>query len=160
MNQIIGNPIPYKVGRKVYFVSYVSMGEWQMFNELLQMGNNRSVLELIYYSLHRGNSAVGRRNIRWLVRRHTKALLALIDLICEISLPKLKIKDEVGVESKDAERNMKTVYRLLSRMHGWTPSQISEMSPAQVYSYLMGGPDATGIVKMSDLQYQRFMGTN
>lgn len=160
MNQIIGNPVPYRIGRKVYFVSYVSMGEWQVFNELLQMDDAQSVLELVYYSLHRGNSTIGRRNVRWLIRRHTKVLLPLIDLICEISLPKLKTKNEIGIETKEAERNMKTVYRLLSRMHGWTPPEISGMSPAQVYSYLMGGPDATGIVKMSDLQYQRFMGTN
>jgi len=160
MNQIIGNPIPFKMGHKVYFVSYVSMGEWQMFGELLRMGNAQSVLELIYCSLHRGNSTIGRRKVHWLVRRYTKALLPLIDLICNISLPKLKTKKEIDVGDKDAERNMKTVYRLLSKIHGWTPSEISEMSPAQVHSYLMGGPDATGIVKMSDLQYQRFMGRN
>jgi len=126
-------------------VSYVSIGEWQVYGELMKQNESRAILELVYYSLHRA-SGVTRRKARWLVWRHRKTLTALIELICEISLP--KIPDSTGNVPKDeAARNIKTVYRVLSRMHGWTPKEISDMSPAQVYSYLCGGADGTGIMK-------------
>ena len=142
MNPIMGMPVFHKR----LSVSYVSIGEWQVFSELLKQDESRAILELIYYSLHRA-SGVTRRKTRWLIRRHRKTLAALIELICEISLPKIP-KSTATVPEKEATRNIKTVYRVLSRMHGWTPKEISDMSPAQIYSYLCGGPDGTGIVKV------------
>ncbi len=158
MNSVIGSPIPVRVGRRILFVSYVSMSEWQSFGELLKLDDTKAVLELLYYSLHRAEPTITRKRIVRLARWHAKHLLPLVDTICDMSLPKLKAK--VGVSDKpgaDSERDIKTVYRLLSRIHGWTPRQIDTMSPAQVHIYLTGGEDGTGIVKMSNSEYKSFL---
>jgi len=60
------------------------------------------------------------------------------------------------VAAKEVERNEKTMYRLLSKMYGWTPEEIGNMSPAQLYSYQMGGKDGTGIEKMTGAEYRSF----
>jgi len=143
------------------------MSEWQMFGELLQLDDAKAVLELLYYSLRRAEPTVTRKGVRKLAKKYAKQLLALVDLICDMSLPKLKAKtgaipgaDKTAPPSAprgDSERDIKIVYRLLSRIHGWTPQQIGIMSPAQVYIYLTGGPDGTGIVKMSNSEYKSFL---
>ena len=163
MNQIIGNPLPFKIGRKTLLVSYVSVGEWQVFGELLKQDETQAVLELVYYSLYRGGNTISKRAIRKLVRWYPTKLTSLIELICEISLPKQKIKETDNTENTEntenigeADRNLKTVFRVLSKQHGWTPAAISDMSPAQIFLYLAGGPDGTGIVKMSGQEYQSF----
>lgn len=166
MQKVIGHPVPYKIGRRrSILVSYVSMSEWQMFGEMLQLDDVEAVLELLYYSLHRAEPAVTRKGVKRLAKKYVKQLLALVDLICDMSLPKLK-KGKTGASDSeprtpcakaDSERDIKTVYRLLSRVHGWTPQQIGVMSPAQVYIYLTGGPDGTGIVKMSNSEYKSFL---
>ncbi len=156
MNQIMGSPTGFKVGRRVLLVSYVSVGEWQTFGELLKQDEAQAVLELIYCSLHRANPALNRRSVRWWVRWHSKVLASLVEFICVISLPKMPKGITPVTAVKEAERSMKTAYRLLSRMHGWTPAAISDMSSAQIHSYLSGGKDGTGIEKMSGAQYRSF----
>lgn len=170
MNKVVGHPVPYKIGRRrSILVSYVSMREWQSFGDMLQLDDVEAVLELLYYSLRRAEPTTTRKRVRRLAKKYAKQLLALVDRICDISLPKLK-KGKTGAlpgadktappsdpSRSGSERNIKTVYRLLSRMHGWSPQQIGDMSPAQVYIYLTGGPDGTGIVKMSNSEYQGFL---
>lgn len=161
MNQIVGSSVPIRIGKRVYLVSYVSMREWETFNELLRSNDLESLNYLIYCSLHRADSTVRRKVVKRLLKRHSAVITSLIDIICSMSLPKMKVKngeeEETTIDEKDYERNVKTVYRILSRMHGWTPEQISGMSPAQVYSYLMGGTTGTGIEKMNSMQYQSFL---
>lgn len=165
MNKVIGNPVPYKIGRRrSILVSYVSMSEWQMFGEALQLDDVKAMLELLYCSLRRAEPTTTRKSIERLSKKYAKHLLALVDLICDMSLPKLKGGKTAATPpahslpgSGDSERDIKTVYRLLSRIHGWTPQQIGVMSPAQIYIYLTGGPDGTGIVKMSSSQYKSFL---
>lgn len=160
MNKVIGNPVPYKIGRKTYLVGYVSMLQWQQFGELQQLDEVHALSELLYYSMHRADDSQTRRDVGKLMKRKMEKLLPLVDLICDMSLPKLKgetNKLPPANRPSDSERDIKVVYRLLSRMHGWTPKQIGEMSPAQVYIYLTGGPDGTGIVKMSNSQYKSFL---
>ena len=142
MIPIMGMPVLHKR----LSVSYVSIGEWQVYGELMKQDESRAIVELVYFSLHRA-SGVTRRKSRWLAWRYRKTLSALIELICEISLPKIP-GSATSMPEKETARNIKTVYRVLSRMHGWTPKQISDMSPAQIYSYLCGGQDGTGIKKV------------
>lgn len=154
MSLITGSPVALKVGRRVLFVSYVSMGEWQTFSELLKIDEARAVVELAYYSLHRADFGITRRRVRRLLR-NTKRAAALMALICELSIPKLK--GPTGeMSDKEAGRGMKATYRQLSMMHGWTAKEISDMSPVQIYQYQMGGKDGTGIVKMTGAEYQSF----
>ena len=159
MNSIMGSPSSITVGRNSLLVGYVSMLEWQVFSVLLKQDEKRALQELLYYSLHRANSNVTRGRARRLVRRCRKKLSEIVDLICVISLPKMSAQPPAttGTDTDtDSERNTKTIYRLLSRMHGWTPRQIGDMAPCQVYSYLMGGQDGSGIAKMSGSEYQNF----
>lgn len=162
MNQIVGHPVPYKIGRKTYLVGYVSMGEWYVYRELLKVDKTQALLEFIYWALRRGMGnappAITRRKVRRIVRWHPKSLLGLVDLIHEISLPKIKAP-EAGVidpEALDSAHNQKIIFRTLSRIHNWTPQQISDMSPVQIYSYAMGGEDGTGRLKMSGAEYKAF----
>ncbi len=168
MNQIIGYSRPFKAGRRVYLVSYVSISEWQTYNSLAKRDESLALLELVYYSLHRGDAGITRKQVKKLLRRHVELCYPLIELICEISVPVLKGQKKMVDESpainngtdeqdeKNAERNLKTVYRLMSKQYGWTPQQISEMSPAQIYTYQMSGKDGSGIEKMSGAEYQSF----
>lgn len=157
MNRVIGNPVPIRIGRKVYLVGYVSMAEWQTFGELQKkMLTRYSLSYLLYASLHRADPQITKRSIRHLFRWHKKHITTLIETICDISIPEIK-KKEQKVSDKDNERNTKTIYRLLSRMHGWPPSWIDDMSPMQVHVYLTGGSTGTGTQKMTDEQYQSFL---
>lgn len=165
---VMGHTVPYPVGRgrrrQILPVSYVSIGEWQVFGKLLKLDETHAMLELLYYSLHRAEPTTTRKQIKQLAKKHMAVLLPLVDLICNISLPENK-KPPTGTvsttppsgSSSEAERAIKTSYRVLSRMHGWTPQQISEMSPVQVHIYLTGGEDGSGIVKMSNSQYKSFL---
>ena len=156
MSQILGSPVAFRAGRRVLLVSYVSVGEWETFGELLEQDEAQAVLELIYYSLHRANPALKRRAVRRWVRWHRKLLSSLITLICKLSLPKAS-KDTAPVTAIEvAERARNTALRVLSRMHGWTPAQISGMSSAQIHLYLSGGEDGTGTRKMSGAEYKSF----
>lgn len=161
MNQIIGNPTAFKVGRRrTVLVSYVSMGEIETCSEL---SAKRAELECLYYALHRADASVTRRRVRWLVRLHgglgSKSMQALAVLIILISSPQIGATEETAstpMPAAEQERNLKSVYRLLSRMHGWTPQQISDMSHAQLHTYMSGGADGTGVEKMSGSQYRAF----
>ncbi len=152
----MGSPVAFKAGRRVLLVSYVSVGEWEAFGELLEQDEAQAVLELIYYSLHRANPALKRRSVRRWVRWHRKLLSSLVNLICTISLPKAPKNAAPAIAVKEAERAMNTAFRVLSRMHGWTPADISGMSSAQIHLYLSGGEDGTGIRKMSGAEYKSF----
>lgn len=161
MSQIIGNSVPIKIGFKVYLVSYVSLAEWETFDGLVHRGSKgkQFLSYLIYCSLHRADSTITKRKVRSLMRWHKAMMVLLVATIRDISLPpdKLSKDTEVSIDVKQAERNMKTILRILSRMHGWTPQQIGSMSPAQIFSYLMGGKKGTGIEKMSSEEYQNFL---
>lgn len=150
MNQIVGNPVPCKVGRKVCLIGYVSMGEYQVFRDMFQEDEAVAVLELVYYSLRRGGSIRGniKRKIRRMIKKDPAILLTMVNLICELSLPDVKTK-KGEAETSDEGENIKTVYRLLAKFFTWTPPQITDMSPAQIYISMTGGPDGTGTRKMS-----------
>lgn len=157
MNQIVGHPVPFRVGKKFILASYVSVGEWQTVADLLEIDEHRAVMELVYCSLHRAMPTITRRKAYGWARWHKGHLLSLIGLICEISLPPTPgSKDGPTEATGDAERSMKTAYRVLSRTHGWTPAEIGGMSTAQLHSYLSGGKDGTGIEKMSGAEYKSF----
>lgn len=156
MSQIIGNSIPCKVGRKVYLMGYVSMGEYQVFRELFKKDEIEAVMMLVCYSLIRGGSVTGnvRRKLNRIIKKRPAILVTLVDIICKLSLPIVKIKD--GDDGGDDESNIKTVYRLLAKHFTWTPPEISVMSPAQIFISLTGGPDGTGKMKMTDAQFASF----
>ncbi len=134
-------------------VSYVSMGEWQTFDDMLKVDEGQAVLELMFCSLHRADPLITRRTVRKLTR---KAATELMHLICGMSIPPAIKGFAAVVSDKEATRNMKTTYRKLSIQFGWTPEQISGMSPLQVYLYQVGGADGTGIQKMTGGEWQRF----
>lgn len=141
------------MGRRTLLVSYVSMGEWQTFDDMLKVDEGQAVLELMFCSLHRADPLITRRTVRKLTRR---AATELMHLICALSIPPAKRGIAPVISDKEATRNMKTVYRRLSMQHGWTPQQISDMSPLQVYLYQLGGKDGSGIEKMTGAEYQAF----
>ena len=151
---ITGCPSAYKAGRRMLLVGYVSMGEWQTFGELVKLDEGRAVLRLAYWSLHRADPTMTRRKVCRLMR-NTKFGAALMTLICDLSIPKIAGQDETPSD-KESDRNVKTAYRQLSMMYGWTPAAISDMSPVQIYQYQTGGKDGTGIQKMSGAEYQSF----
>ncbi len=157
VNQITGSPTVFRAGRSLLLVSYVSVGEWQTFGALWECNKRRAVIDFLYYSLHRGDPTVTRRAVRWWAFFHRKAQTDLMELIFTISLPKPpKGKPETTESPAEADRNMKTAYRVLAKMYGWTAAEISDMSPAQIFSFLSGGKDGTGIVKMTSEEYQSF----
>ncbi len=158
MNQITGSSSVYKVSsRRSLLVSYASMGDWQTFSEILKVDEGRALAELVYRSLNRADPTVTRRAVRRLMRRQSDAIMAgLITLICALSIPPTPRGAPAEVSDKEADRNMKTVYRRLSTMYGWTAAEISDMSPVQVYQYQLGGKDGSGIVKMTGAEYKSF----
>ncbi len=149
-NQIMGAIATFKGLR----VSYVSVGEWQTFGAALETDEVRAIREFIYCALHRAEPAVTRRWVRWWMRLHNAAVAPLVEFICNISVPDLPKADSPDRSVKEATREVESVFRVLSKMYGWAPDQISNMSPAQIHSYLSGGEDGTGIVKMSGAQYK------
>lgn len=159
MDRIIGNPVPVQVGKKVYLVSYISMGEWQTFMEFLRQDAIEALEFLVYCSLHRADPTIKEKAVGNLLRKYASSISFLIDTICGISFPKVNLggMEKLVIGEKETKRNVKSTFRILSRMHGWTPQQISDMSPAQVYLYMMGGSTGTGIEKMNSLQYQAFL---
>ncbi len=82
----------------------------------------------------------------------------MIKVICSISLPpESKEKDSVKTTTKEIINQIKIMYRILSKTHTWTPQQISDMSPLQLYCYMTGGEDGTGTARMSPEQYNKFL---
>ena len=146
--------MPCKVGLKTYLVGYVTMSEYQVFRDMFKADETAAVLELVYYSFRRGGSIHGniRRKILRMIKRKPPLLLTLVNLICKLSLPDIK-KKEGEAEDIDEVESIKTVYRLLAKAFTWTPQQISDMSPAQIYISMTGGPDGTGTRKMSWQQF-------
>jgi len=152
MNQIMGSPAVYKVGRRLLLVSYISVGEWQTFGELVERDEGYAVTQLVYWSLRRATPGIRRPCLRWW---NKKALARLVEFICKMGMPLLP-KGTTSHQGKQDDNDMKTAYRQLSRLHGWTAKEISDMSPAQIHSYLSGGKDGTGIEKMSGAEYKSF----
>ena len=155
-SQITGSPTAYKFGRRVLLVSYVSVGEWQTFGELVKLDEKRAVAELVYYALRRATPANARPRMWWWARRYKKALTGLVALICKLSMPAIPEGNTPIAIAKEAENNMKTAFRQLSMMYGWTPAEISDMSPAQLSAYMSGGKDGTGSEQMSGAEYKSF----
>lgn len=155
MNQIIGSPSVYRIGRRILLVSYVSIGEWQTFGELVEGDERYAITQLIYWSLRRATPGIRRPCLRWW---KNKTITGLVEFICKLGMPTLTQGEKVegSTSNPDSDNDIKTAYRQLSRMHGWTPQEISDMSPAQIHSYLSGGKDGTGIEKMSNSQYKSF----
>lgn len=151
-NQIIGNPVSFRIGRKVYLIGYVSMGEYEIFREVFAEDEGEGLMTLITYSLARGGSI--KKNIRKRIKKWIKKdpdiLVRIIDRIHEISLPSISLNEiEEKKEKEDSEQNIKTVYRLLAKHFTWTPEEITKMSPAQIFISLTGGPECTGVMKQS-----------
>ena len=162
MNQIAGSSIPLIVKGKIYLVGYVSIREWDTFDGMLLLKGqkNQALFFLFYCALHRADSGITKRKVQKIVQRHPEVIIPLIDIICDLSLPEKTKKGKVKKKKMSKEtkkRNSKTAFRILSRMHGWTPEQIGNMSPAQFYFYMMGGSLGTGIEKMSGAEYQKFL---
>ena len=134
-------------------VSYVSMGEWQTFDDMLKVDEGQAVLELMVCSLHRADPLITRRTVRKLTEEEATELM---HLICGLSIPPVIKGIAAVVTDKEATRNMKTTYRRLAMQYGWTPEQVSDMSPLQVYLNQVGGTDGTGIQKMTGAEWQRF----
>lgn len=159
MNQITGSPAVYKVGRRLLLVSYISVGEWQTFGLIVEKDETYAVTQLIYWSLRRATPGIRKPNLRWW---NKKALAGLVTFICNLGMPLLPKGTKTSQQAAEGakrpadDNSMKTAYRQLSRMHGWTPQEISDMSPAQIHSYLSGGKDGTGIEKMSGAEYKSF----
>lgn len=154
MNQIIGNPVPCKVGKKTYLVGYVSLGEWQVYRELLVQDEVEAMLVLMEYSLVRGGSVTGniRRKVKRIIKKDPDSFVRIVDTIVKLSIPvteKKKDDDEPIEDAKSFENNIKTSYRLLAKYFTWTPQQITTMSPAQIFISLTGGPECTGTLKQS-----------
>lgn len=158
MNQIMGSPAVYRVGRRVLLVSYVSVGEWQTFGELVKEDEGRAVTQLVHWSLQRATPGCHLPCLRWW---NKKALAGLVEFICNLGMPllpkeKTSQQQDAQTPGRESDNDMKTAYRQLSRLHGWTAKEISDMSPAQIHSYLSGGKDGTGIEKMSNAEYKSF----
>lgn len=161
MNQIVGNPVPCKVGRKTCLIGYVSMGEYQVFRDMFKVDSPEAVLTLICYSLVRGGSVTGniRRKLKQWSRKDPDILVRIVEIICKLSLPKVKTKDG-DEDTGNTEQNIKTVYRLLAKNFTWTPEKITAMSPAQIFISLTGGPDGTGVAKQSWAEFGANRGNN
>jgi len=158
MNQVIGNPVPFRIGKRIYLVSYVSMSEWETFGALTRDGDDDyGTFFLVYSAMHRANDSVTESEVRYLLRKRKKYIAPLINLICDFSMPEMKKDLKETSDTKEVERNVKTIYRVLGKMYSWaSPEIVGRMSPAQVYIYLTGGSAGTGIVKMTSAEYHDF----
>ena len=154
MSQIVGNPVPIKIGRKVYLIGYVSMSEYMVFRDMFKVDYLSAIMQLLYYSLVRGGSIKWnvRRKIRRLFKKYPTALLTMVETITDLSLPDVKPKDGDG-EGADVGENIKTTYRVLAKLFTWTPPEISDMSPAQIVISMTGGPNCDGTMKQSWGEY-------
>ena len=156
-NQIMGVSIPFNLRNGNFLlISFISMGEWQIFGDIIKINEKLAMREFLYFSLNRANPLITRRKVRFLMFRYRKSLTSMINAICKMSVPEVKDDKQHVENAKEAERNVKTLYRQLSMMYTWTPVQISNLSPIQIQAYLTGGKDGTGIVKMSNVEYQAF----
>jgi len=159
MSQISGTPLPLLIGKKLFYVGFVSMSEWETFGYLSrQIKEIDPSLYLIQCSLQRGNNDLSEKQINSLIRKYPLITVKIVELICKLSIPEVKINEDEFEKEEDRtiEQNMKMAYRLLAKMFGWTSATVSMMSPAQVFLHLTGGVDGTGIVRMSNVDYQRF----
>jgi len=136
------------------------MGEWDTFNDILLLDTKSSeaLVYLIWWSLRRADSTVTKAEVEKLLVDHPEVATLLVDKICALSLPVVdKPPPKRSVSESERKRNLKSTYRILSRLHNWTPPQISQMSPAQVCSYLLGGKTGTGLEKMTSEEYKQLL---
>lgn len=151
---ISGSYIPFYVGRKPYLLAPVSIAEWETY-ELLQA--KEMAWYLLYCSMSRANVTITKQQIKRFILLHKKTVPYMIKVICSISLPpESKKKNESTPTAKEIVNQVKIMYRTLSKTYGWTPQQISKMSPSQLYDYMIGGEDGTGVMRMSSTQYAQF----
>ncbi len=151
---ISGSSVPFYAGRKMCLLAPVSISEWETY-ELLKLKD--TLFYLLYCSMHRADHSLSKRNVRRFIWRHKKYIICMINVICQISLPAEKDKDNKKIEdTKDTVDNVKTMFRVFSDKYGWPPFQIANMSPLQLYNYMTGGTDGTGVVRMSPQQYRQF----
>lgn len=149
-----GSYVPFYVGRKLYLLAYVSIAEWETY-ELLK--DKDMAAYLVYCSMHRANTLITMSHVKRLIRWHRQHVIYMIKTICSISLPpKSKDKKEKEPTSREIVSQVKTMFRLFSKRYNWTPSQISQMSPLQLYEYMAGGEEGTGVVKMSPAEYAAY----
>ncbi len=151
---ISGCYIPFYVGRKPYLLAPISIAEWETY-ELLQAKDR--AWYLLYCSMFRANVNITKQQIKRFILLHKKTVPYMIKVICSISLPpESKKDDKPPPTTKEIVRQVKVMYRTLSKTYGWTPEQISQMSPSQLYDYMTGGEDGTGIARMTPEQYAKF----
>ena len=146
---ITGSHVPFYAGKKILFLAPVSLAEWETY-ELLK--EKDSVKYMIQCSLKRANQNF---YCRWFFWRYRAYLQAIVEIICKISLPP-NIKEDKKVTDKEIVNDIKTLFRNMSKMYGWTPDIIKDLSPSQLYDYMIGGKDGTGTQRMSVSEYASF----
>ena len=152
-----GSYLPFYVGRKPYLLAPVSIAEWETY-ELLQAKD--MAWYLLHCSMSRADVNITKRQIKWFILLHKHTVNYMIKVICSISLPPEAEKDgKTPPTTKEIVQQVKIMYRTLSKTYGWTPHQISQMSPLQLYDYMTGGEDGTGVARMTPAQYARFKQT-
>jgi len=166
LNQAAGTPILFEINRRIYRAGYVSTQEWELFDAYMQIDRlDLGIIYLLTCSFTRGGEQITQRRIRRLIKFHSAMITELVTRICKLSLPEKKHKKKSGDEQSENKvvpnvtqllRDIKTLYRTLSRLYGWVPNQINNLSPAQIFIYLSGGKDGTGTKKMSGEEFQAF----
>ena len=151
---ISGSYVPFYVGRKPYLLAPVSIAEWETY-ELLQAKD--MAWYLLYCSMSRADNTITKRQIKRFILLHRNTIAYMVKVICSISLPpETKNDNDTPPTNKEILNQVKTMYRMFSKLYGWTPPQISKMSPLQLYHYMTGGEDGTGVARMSPAQYEQF----
>ncbi len=152
---MVGHPVPFKMGKHSLLVGYVSMKEYYTCQEIDKEDNFEATKMLIYYSLCRADPKITKKEVERLIKKQPDFVYKLVGLIEKISLPTVEIKEGGDSEEKQQD-NLKTVYRRLAKEYQWTSEQVGSLSPAQIFLYLTGGEDGSGIQKMSATEYANY----
>jgi len=140
LQKLLAAPSTVSDGRGSYYIIHPL--SWREFEFLRsQEVNGVPSIEVglytVWLSVRKEQPGISRWKVAKLFRsrKRQKMLVAILSAIYEISFPTIELKDKKDSTSKANAGQDTNALLVLSNLHGWTPDQIANMTPYQIYSY-------------------------
>jgi len=153
----LGTPIEFIFKKKIYILHPLTLLEWSFLEQNYIEDDNKENIETAFYAVW---MSIRKENpnfkIEYLVRNigtHPNVICRMMDLILSISMP----IEEKTENTKDGANEI-ILFKVFAELYGWTPAQISIMTPLQLcmhINFIASDKNSEKKIKVSSLQEAR-----
>ncbi|MHA1220131.1 MAG: hypothetical protein ACTSQB_00180 [Candidatus Heimdallarchaeota archaeon] len=157
----LATPVEFIFKKKIYILHPLTLLEWSFLEQSYIEDENKENIETAFYAVW---MSIRKENpnfkIKYLIRNigiYPDVICRMMDLILDISMPIEEKKESV---EKDDEINETILFKVFSELYGWTPADVSAMTPLQLCMYIdfiASDKNSEKKIKVSSLQEARDM---